>query len=107
MAARIKKDDLVVVVAGADKGMQGRVLKVLLAEDRVIVEGVHRIKRHQSPRQYREGGIVEREAPIHMSNVMLVDPKTGKRTRVRAGTDKEGNKVRLAKSGVAIEQEQS
>ncbi|MFW6067369.1 MAG: 50S ribosomal protein L24 [Myxococcota bacterium] len=113
MAARIKKDDMVVVIAGADKGVTGRVLKVLPEEDRVVVEGVRRAKRHQSPRMYREGGIVEREAPIHVSNVMLVDPKAeegaeprAKATRVRFGTDAEGKKVRIAaKSGAVVDTE--
>jgi large subunit ribosomal protein L24 len=105
MAARIKKGDLVAVVAGADKGMRGHVLKVL--GERVIVEGVRRIKRHQSPRQYREGGIVEREAPIHISNVMPIDPQTDKPTRIRAGEDQDGTKVRLAMSGGNIDQEQA
>lgn len=106
MSARIKRDDMVVVVAGADKGVTGRVLKVLAGEDRVIVEGVRRVKRHQSPRQYREGGIVEREAPIHVSNVMLIDPKTEKPTRVRFGKDKDGKKVRIsADSGTVIDTE--
>jgi large subunit ribosomal protein L24 len=104
MAARIKKDDQVVVIAGADKGLRGQVLRVL--GDRVIVEGVRRIKRHQSPRQYREGGIVEREAPIHISNVMLIDPKTDEPTRVHFGEDQDGAKVRIAKSGAIIDQEQ-
>lgn len=106
MAARIKKGDMVVVVAGADKGLTGHVLKVLPGDDRVIVEGVRRVKKHQSPRMYREGGIVEREAPIHVSNVMLVDPKTEKPTRIRFGTDKDGKKVRIAAgSGTVLDTE--
>lgn len=107
MGSRIKKDDLVVVVAGADRGVRGRVLRVLPDANRVIVEGVRRVKRHQSPRMYREGGIVEREAPIDMSNVMLVDPKTEEPTRVRFGEDSEGKKVRIAvKSGTVVDGEQ-
>jgi len=103
MGIRIKKDDLVVVVSGKDKGTQGRVLKV--GDDgRVIVEGVNIIKRHQSPRRFREAGIVEREAPVDASNVMLVDPETDKPTRVRMGEDKDGKKVRIAvKSGAVLD----
>jgi len=82
--AKIKKGDLVVVIAGRDKGQQGRVLEVL--ENRVVVEGVQRVKRHtkvaQSQRGTRTGGIETIEAPIHVSNVMLVDPETKRGTRV-------------------------
>lgn len=113
MAARIKKGDQVVVIAGADKGVTGHVLKVLPDNRRIIVEGVRRAKRHQSPRSFREGGIVEREAPIDMSNVMLVDPKAAedastrvKGTRVRFDTDEQGKKVRIAsKSGAVVDVE--
>lgn len=105
MGNRIKKDDLVVVISGPDKGTQGRVLKVLREEDRVIVEGVNYIKRHQSARKgFQETGIVEREAAIHVSNVMMVDPQTQKPTRVRMGVNNDGKKVRIAvKSGVAFD----
>jgi large subunit ribosomal protein L24 len=82
--AKIKKGDLVVVIAGRDKGQQGRVLEV--QEGRVVVEGVQRVKRHskvtQSQRGTRTGGIETIEAPIHVSNVMLVDPETKRGTRV-------------------------
>ena len=104
MASRIKKDDLVVVITGKDKGAQGRVLKVLADQDSVLVQGVNRIKRHQSAQKYRETGIVEREAPIHVSNVMLVDPQSQKPTRVRAGKAEDGKKTRVAvKSGSVLE----
>ncbi len=104
MAVRIKKDDLVVVVSGKHKGKQGRVLKLDLDADRVVVEGVNVIKRHQSPRKFREAGIIEKEAPIHISNVQLLDPETQKPTRVRMGEDKDGNKVRIAvKSGAVLD----
>jgi large subunit ribosomal protein L24 len=103
MAARIKKDDLVVVIAGKDKGQQGRVLQVR-PDGRLLVEGVNMVKRHQSAQRYQEAGIIEREAPIQTSNVMLVDPKTEGPTRVKAGTDKDGNKVRIAvKSGTVLD----
>ena len=104
MARRLKRDDLVVVIAGKDKDSQGRVLKVIKETDRVLVEGVNRVKRHQSARKFKEAGIIEREAPIHASNVMLVDPQTQKPTRVRNGQDKEGKKARVAvKSGVVLD----
>ena len=104
MARKLKRDDLVVVISGKDKGTQGRVLKVVAETDRVLVEGVNRIKRHQSPKKFPEGGIIEREAPIAASNVMLVDPDTQKPTRVRIGTDGEGKKARIAvKSGKVLD----
>ena len=102
---KIKAGDKVVVIAGKDKGKVGKVLKVLPEEERVIVEGVRIVKKHLRPSQkYPEGGIIEREAPIHISNVMLVDPKTGKPTRV--GIRFEGDKkVRYAKrSGEVIDE---
>jgi len=84
--AKIKKNDLVVVIAGRDKGKQGRVLSVLTDSDRVVVEGIQRVTKHvkagQSSRGTRTGGIETVEAPIHISNVMLVDPETKKGTRV-------------------------
>ena len=89
--ARIKKGDLVVVIAGRDKGKQGRVLEVLTERDRVIVEGVQRVTKHtkvgQSQRGSRTGGIETIEAPIHISNVMVVDPETKKGTRVGYRTE--------------------
>ncbi|WP_066582345.1 50S ribosomal protein L24 [Cellulomonas timonensis] len=84
--AKIKKGDLVVVISGRDKGQQGRVLEVLTETQRVVVEGVQRVTKHvkvgQSQRGTRTGGIETVEAPIHISNVMLVDPETKKGTRV-------------------------
>jgi large subunit ribosomal protein L24 len=83
--AKIKKGDLVVVIAGRDRGQQGRVLEVLTDSDRVIVEGIQRVTKHIKPgtrRDQQSGGIVHVEAPIHVSNVMLVDPETKKGTRV-------------------------
>jgi large subunit ribosomal protein L24 len=84
--ARIRKGDTVQVIAGKDKGLTGEVLKVYPERDRVLVEGVNRVKRHtkegQSARGARTGGIITQEAPIHISNVMLVDPDTKKATRV-------------------------
>jgi large subunit ribosomal protein L24 len=105
MGNRIKKDDMVVVIAGRDKGARGRVLKVNLETQRVLVEGVNRVKRHQRPTpKIQTGGIIEKEAPIHLSNVMLLDGKTDKPTRVRFGEDKDGKKTRLgAKSGATLD----
>ncbi|WP_324649571.1 50S ribosomal protein L24 [Georgenia sp. H159] len=89
--ARIKKGDLVVVIAGRDKGKQGRVLEVDTERDRVVVEGVQRMKRHtkvgQSGRGAKTGGIETIEAPVHASNVMVVDPETKKGTRVGIRTE--------------------
>jgi large subunit ribosomal protein L24 len=105
MAARIKKGDLVQVIAGKDKGEKGRVLQVVRA-DLLLVEGVNRAKRHQSPRRFKEAGIVEKEMPIHASNVMLVDPKTEERTRVRIEADKKdpSKRVRVTvKSGSVLD----
>ncbi len=104
MAARLKKNDNVVITAGKDKGATGRVLKV--GQGVVVVEGVNVAKRHQSPRKFREAGIVEKEMPIDASNVMLADPETGKPTRVRFEADKKDptKKVRVAvKSGAVID----
>lgn len=105
MAARIRKDDMVVVIAGRDKGARGRVLRIDKDRDRVIVEGVNKVKRHQRPTpQQPQGGILEKEAFIHVSNVMPLDTKTDAPTRVRAGTDKDGKKVRIAvKSGAVLD----
>lgn len=104
MASRIKRDDLVVVISGKDKGAQGRVQRVLAEQDRVLIEGVNKVKRHQGPNKYRETGIIEREAPIHVSKVMLVDPTTQKPTRVKAGKSAEGKKIRVgAKTGASID----
>ncbi|UJR85961.1 Hypothetical protein I5071_80420 [Sandaracinus amylolyticus] len=104
MGIRVKKDDQVVVIAGKDKGTKGRVLRVIREEDRVIVEGVNRVKRHTKPTPKNpSGGIIEKEAAIHISNVMLVDAKTDKPTRVRFA-EKDGKKVRVAvKSGANID----
>lgn len=103
MAARIKRDDVVVVISGKDKGSQGRVQRVL-DTGKVLVEGVNKVKRHQGPQKYRETGIVEREAPIDVSKVMLVDPTTQKPTRVKAGKSADGKKIRVAaKTGAALD----
>ena len=101
--AKIKKDDLVPSMTGRDKGLQGKVLQVLPKKDRVVVEGANRVKRHLRAGQagQTEGGIVESEAPIHISNVAVVDPESGKPTRVGYRFDEvdgETKKVRYAKA---------
>jgi large subunit ribosomal protein L24 len=103
MAAKIKKGDKVVVLAGRDKGKTGEVIRVVPSEDRLFVRGVNIVKRHQRPTQSSTGGIETKEAPIHVSNVALADPKTGEATRV--GFKMEGDrKVRVAKkSGEVID----
>ena len=100
--ARLRKDDQVVVIAGKDKGAKGKVLKVLVERDRVIVEGVNRVKRHTKPTPKSQGGILEKEMSIHVSNVMLLDVKTDKPTRIRSEI-KDGKKVRVSvKSGAVV-----
>lgn len=104
MAMRIKKNDLVEVTAGRNKGDRGRILKIDQEGGLVFVENVNVVKRHQSPKKFRQGGIIEKEAAIHISNVMLVDSKTDKRSRVRFEKDKDGVKVRVAaRSGARID----
>jgi large subunit ribosomal protein L24 len=102
---KIKTGDTVMVIAGKDKGKVGKVLKVIPEKERVIVEGVRIVKKHVRPNpKYPEGGIIEMEAPIHISNVMLVDPKTGKPTRVGIKIV-DGKKYRYAKrSGEIIDE---
>ncbi len=102
----IRKNDQVLVRAGKDRGKRGRVLKVLPDENRVIVEGVNIIKRHTRPNPQKniKGGIVEREAPIHASNVMLLDPETNEPTRVGQKILSDGRKVRVSrKSGAVVD----
>ncbi len=105
MAAKIKKGDRVIVLAGKDKGRQGEVLRVMPAESRVVVQGVQMVRRHQKPNVANpQGGIVAKEAPIHVSNVSLLDPKDGKPTRVGFKFLEDGRKVRYAKrSGEQID----
>ena len=106
MAAKfkIRKGDSVVVRTGRDKGKRGDVLKVIPAESRVIVQGVNMVKRHTKPSQAGPGGIVEKEAPIHISNVAHVDPKDDKATRVGFKVLENDRKVRFAKrSGEVID----
>lgn len=101
----VKKGDKVVVIAGKDKAKTGKVLVVFPKEERVIVEGVNIVKRHTKPNPVNpEGGIIEKEAPIHISNVQLADPKSGKPTRIGHKLLQDGTKVRYAKkSGEVID----
>lgn len=105
MSSRIKKDDQVVIIAGKDKGQKGRVMRVIREADRVLVEGVNKMKRHTKPTpKSPQGGIIEREQPIHLSNVMPLDSKEDKPTRVKMGTDKDGKKVRQSvRSGTTLD----
>lgn len=104
MAAKIRSGDTVIVLTGKDKGKSGKVRQVLPHEHRVFVEGVNLVKRHQKARgPGQPGGILEKEAPLHVSNVALVDPQTGKATRVGFRIEADGTKVRVAKkSGQVI-----
>jgi large subunit ribosomal protein L24 len=104
MKLKIKKGDKVVVITGRDKGKSGEVLRVLREENRVIVQGVHIVKRHTRPAAGQPGGIVEKEAPIHVSNVAHVDPKTNEPTRIGYRFLEDGRKVRFARrSGEVID----
>ncbi len=104
MAAKIKKGDRVIILAGRNKGAKGEVLRVLRDKDRVIVQGVNVVKRHQKPSQMDPGGIKTFEAPIHVSNVAHIDPRDGKAVRVGFKTDEHGRKTRFAKrSGESID----
>ncbi len=105
MAARIRKGDRVLVIAGADRGKRGDVLRVIPKEDRAVVQGVRMAKHHRKPTGLGQpGGIVEQEAPIHLSNLMLLDPKNDQPTRVGFRVLEDGRKVRVArKTGQVIE----
>jgi large subunit ribosomal protein L24 len=96
---RIRKNDEVIVIAGRDRGKRGRVTLVDAERNRVVVEGVNLVKRHTKPNHQKQvqGGIVEQEAAIHASNVMLVDPTSGKRTRVGMRIESDGRKVRVSR----------
>ena len=107
MAAKIRKGDKVVVISGRDKGRSGEVIEVRKAQDRALVRGVNLVKRHQKQTGAQEGGIISKEAPVHISNLAHADPKDGKATRVGFKFVGEGDnrrKVRVAKrSGVEID----
>ena len=97
MAAKIKKGDKVVVTTGRDKGRTGEVVRVMPKEERALVRGVNMVKRHQRQTAQQEGGIVSKEASLHLSNLAIIDPKTGKPTRVGFKFLDDGRKVRFAK----------
>ncbi|WP_018266629.1 MULTISPECIES: 50S ribosomal protein L24 [Methylosinus] len=104
MAAKIKKGDKVVVLAGRDKGRTGQVIQVLPTEGRAVVEGVNLVKRHQRQTRQQEAGIVTKAAALDLSNIAIADPKDGKPTRVGFKTLDDGRKVRIAKrSGEQID----
>jgi large subunit ribosomal protein L24 len=107
MAAKIKKGDKVIVLAGRDKGRTGEVIEVRPSDDRALVRGVNMVKRHQRQTAQQEGGIISKESTIHLSNLAMADPKDGKPTRVGfkfVGEGQDRKKVRIAKrSGVEID----
>jgi large subunit ribosomal protein L24 len=103
-AAKVKKGDQVIVVAGKDKGKKGEVLRVLPQEERVLVQGVNMVTRHTRPTGANQGGLVKKEAFLHLSNVALMDPTSGKATRVGFKLLEDGRKVRIARpSGEQID----
>jgi large subunit ribosomal protein L24 len=104
MAAKIKKGDKVVVLTGRDSGRTGEVVRVMPKEERALVRGVNLVKRHQRQTMNQEGGIISKEAPVHLSNLAYADPKDGKPTRVGFKVLDDGRKVRFAKrSGELID----
>jgi large subunit ribosomal protein L24 len=104
MAAKIRKGDKVIVLAGRDKGRSGEVVEVRPAEARALVRGINMVKRHQRQSGTQEGGIISKEGSIHLSNLAIADPKDGKPTRVGFKIMADGKKVRVAKrSGVEID----
>jgi large subunit ribosomal protein L24 len=104
MAAKIKKGDKVIVLAGRDKGRSGEVVEVRPAEGRATVRGVNMVKRHQRQTAQQEGGIISKEMPVHLSNIAIADPKDGKPTRVGFKIRPDGKKIRIAKrSGAEID----
>ena len=104
MAAKIRKGDKVIVLSGRDKGQAGEVVKLVSKEKRAFVQGINVVKRHTKPSQTNPGGIVDKELPIHLSNLAIVDPKDDKPTRVGFKKLEDGRKVRFAKrSGEVID----
>jgi large subunit ribosomal protein L24 len=98
----VTKGDTVRVIRGDHRGQEGKVLRVLPRRNRVVVDGINVVKRHKRASQQAEGGIIQFPAPIHLSNVMLLDPKSGEPTRVRRKVNKDGTVERIAKSGQPI-----
>jgi len=102
MAARIRKGDSVVVIAGKDKGKTGEVLRMLPEADRAVVRGVNVARRHTRQSASQEGGIVAKELPIHLSNLAMADPEDGKPTRIGFKFNDDGSKVRFAKKSGGV-----
>jgi large subunit ribosomal protein L24 len=104
MAAKIRKGDNVIVLSGRDRGRRGEVIQVMTAEGRALVRGIHMVKRHQRQSATQDGGIISKEASVHLSNLAIADPKDGKPTRVGFKIMADGKKVRVAKrSGAEID----
>jgi large subunit ribosomal protein L24 len=104
MAAKIRKGDKVIVLAGRDKGRSGEVIEVRPDDDRAVVRGINMVKRHQRQSTSQEGGIISKELAVHLSNIALADPKDGKPTRVGFKVQADGKKIRIAKrSGAEID----
>jgi large subunit ribosomal protein L24 len=104
MAAKIRKGDKVIVLAGRDKGRSGEVIEVRPDDNRALVRGVNMVKRHQRQTAQQEGGIISKELPVHLSNIAIADPKDGKPTRVGFKIQPDGKKIRIAKrSGAEID----
>jgi large subunit ribosomal protein L24 len=104
MAAKIRKGDKVIVLTGRDKGKSGEVIEVRPSESRALVRGVNMVRKHQRQTAAQQGGIVSKEAPVHLSNLAMADPKDGKPTRIGFKILKDGRKVRIARrSGEAID----
>ena len=104
MAAKIRKGDKVIVLAGRDKGRSGEVIEVRPDENRAVVRGINMVKRHQRQTTNQEGGIISKELPVHLSNIAIADPKDGKPTRVGFKIRPDGKKIRIAKrSGAEID----
>lgn len=95
--SRLKKGDQVVVIAGKDKGKQGKILRMYLKDNRALVENVNIVRRHTKPSRDDQGGIKEKEASIHLSNLMIVDPATGKGARIGKKVQDNGQKIRIAR----------
>ena len=104
MAAKIRKGDNVIVLSGRDRGRRGEVIQVIPAEGRALVRGIHMVKRHQRQTATQDGGIISKEASVHLSNLAIADPRDGKPTRVGFKVMADGKKVRVAKrSGAEID----
>lgn len=102
MAAKLKKGDKVIVLAGKDKGKRGEIMKMVPADDKALVQGVNMVKRHTKQTQTNQGGIIAKEALIHVSNLAIEDPKDGSATRVGFRIEKDGSKVRVAKKSGGV-----